>query len=128
MYNVALTRPDLRKACELATDLVARAEEHGSQEHIAQAVLWLAFANLEAGSFDLAAEGFDRGAALYKAMPKSAISFQQLGLRHPALYIDQAQMFAVSSFNLSFLGCPDRALERMNTAMASLANSRKAPR
>ena len=34
---VHLTRPDLRKACELAAELVALAEEHESTEHLADA-------------------------------------------------------------------------------------------
>jgi predicted ATPase len=39
---VHLTRPDPRKACELAGDLVALAEEHRSAEHIADAKTYLA--------------------------------------------------------------------------------------
>ena len=105
LYVATLARPDMRKACELATELVARAERHGNAEYIAQAVLSLAFANMMAGAFDLAAAGFDRGAALYESMPKSATGFW-----------DQAQSWAASSFNLSLLGYPDRALERMNSA------------
>jgi hypothetical protein len=71
----AVTRPDMRRACELATDLVARAEQHGTPEHTAQAILWLAFANLIAGAFNLAAEGFDRGAGLYEALPSRRSAF-----------------------------------------------------
>jgi predicted ATPase len=72
LYLAALAHPDMRKARELATELVARAERHGNAEYIAQAVHALAFANMIAGAFDLAAEGFERGAALYESMPKSA--------------------------------------------------------
>ena len=118
LQSMSIARPDTRKACELATELVARAEQHGDPEHIAQAVFALAFANMQMGAFRLAAEGFDRGAAIYESMPKSPTSFRRNGLRHHTLYNDQAQICATSSINLSLLGCPDRALERINAAIS----------
>ncbi len=70
IFLVHLARPDQRKACEIAAELVARAEEHGSAEHIANAVGLLAFARMHSGDFELAAQGFDRAWALAESIAK----------------------------------------------------------
>ncbi len=58
---VHLFRPDLRKACEVAAEMVARAEEQGGAEHIAEAVTNLALVRMFSGEFDLAAQDYQRG-------------------------------------------------------------------
>jgi tetratricopeptide (TPR) repeat protein len=110
---------DLRKACETSAELIARAEEHGSTEHIALAVTWLACARMPSGDFDLAAQGLDRAIALWESIAKPATDpSEQRGIL--------ASNRAYSALNLWFLGYPDRALERVGvaTAMAGEPGSR----
>ncbi len=120
VFLVHLTRPDVRKACEIAAELVARAEEHGSAEHIAVAAYLLAFVKMNAGDFELAAQGFDRGWALLESIAKPATSLTQqraalMRLRVPLMQVHNR---VVSAWNLWFLGYPDRALEQVSIATA----------
>jgi tetratricopeptide (TPR) repeat protein len=126
LYNllfVHLTRPDPRKACELAAQLVALAEQHGSAEHLADAETYLAFARMYSGDFELAAVAFDRAWTMLESTAKPATSIAAQG----AAQLRQARTFqwvvgtpqnnrALSGWNLWFLGYPDRALERINIA------------
>jgi predicted ATPase/class 3 adenylate cyclase len=112
LYLSASARADNRKAREIATEQLAIAERHGNVVRIAQAVSWLAAANMFAGAFDLAAEGFDRSAALLESIPEPNAS-----LRRQRLYF-QAYLRVISARNLWLLGYPNRALERANTAAA----------
>ena len=124
VYLVQLVRPNTRKACEIASELVARAEEHGSAQHIAEAATWLAFAKVHSGDFDLAAQGFDRAMALLEsiAKPATGLTERRAGLISQAQTIQrlrgQANNRIYSAWNLCFLGYPDRALERVSTATA----------
>ena len=115
---VNLTRPDLRKASEIAAELVARAEEHGSAELLADAETYLACARMYSGDFELAAQGFDRGWSLLESIAKPATDLTR---RRRARAIgrmlgSQQNNRALSGWNLWFLGYPDRALERMSIA------------
>ena len=65
---VHLTRPDLRKACELAAELVALAEEHGSTEHLADATTYWALARMYSGDFEIAAKDFDQAWMLLESI------------------------------------------------------------
>src|SRR3984957_15742973 len=69
---VHLTRPDLRKACELAAELVALAEEHESTEHIADAKTYWALARMYSGDFELAAQDFDEAWMLLESIAEPA--------------------------------------------------------
>ncbi len=120
---VNLTRPDLRKACELAAELVALAEEHGSAEHTADARTYWALARMYSGDFELAAQDFDEAWMLLESMAKP----------HRAGQMPQARTMlwrqgprqnnrALSGWNLWFLGYPDRALACIDTA-TSIAQS-----
>ena len=123
---VHLTRPDLRKACEIAAELVARAEEHSSAEHIGNAASLLAFARSLSGDFELAAQGFDRAWALLESIAKPGTDLtRQRGGLAPLLW-SQAFNRATSGRNLWLLGYPDRSLERVNiaTAIANVSGSK----
>jgi len=120
---VHLTRPDVRKATELAADLAARAEEHGNAEFVADAETYLACARMYSGDFGLADQGFDRAWASLESLAKPATDPTQ----QTALQLPQARTAswrvgtpqnnrALSGWNLWFLGYPDRALERVNIA------------
>ena len=122
---VHLTRPDLLKACEMATELVAQAEEHRSAEHSADARTYLAFAKMYSGDFELAAQDFDQAWALLESIAKPATG----PTPHRAGQMPQARTMlwrqgpqqnnrALSGWNLWFLGYPDRALERVSVATA----------
>ncbi len=126
---VHLTRPDLSKACEIAAELVARAEEHGSAELLADAGTYLAWVRMYSGDFGLAAQGLDRAWELLESiakpatgpaqqhagqMPQEGTIVQRLGTRQ--------NNRVVSGWNSWFLGYPDRALERVSIATA-LAHS-----
>jgi tetratricopeptide (TPR) repeat protein len=122
---VHLTRPDLLKACEIATELVAQAEEHESAEHSADARTYLAFAKMYSGDFELAAQDFDQAWALLESIAKPATG----PTPHRAGQMPQARTMlwrhgpqqnnrALSGWNLWFLGYPDQALERVSVATA----------
>jgi predicted ATPase/class 3 adenylate cyclase len=118
VYQVHLTRPDLRKACERADELVARAEEGGSAKHIAIAAGMLAFAQMLSGDFQLAAQCYDREWALWESTAKLAPGPAQLrGWLMPPRWW-QALNRITSAWNLWYLGYPDRSLERLGIATA----------
>jgi tetratricopeptide (TPR) repeat protein len=111
LARVLIGRPDPRGAGEIASELVARAEERGSIEHLAMALYQLAFARMLGGDFEQAAEAFDRGIALWELIP---------GVRRETgeLPFFRVLTFIMSAWNLWFLGYPDRPLERLNSATA----------
>ena len=122
---VHLTRPDLRKACELAAELVALAEEHGSAEHLADARTYLAFARMYSGEFELAAQDFDQAWAVLEsvAMPATGPTPHRTGQMPQARTMlwrqgPRQNNRALSGWNLWFLGYPDQALGRMSIATA----------
>ena len=87
---VHLNRADVRKTCEIAAELLARAEEHGSVGHLAEATSWLAIARMVSGDFELAAQGFERAWALLESIAKPAT-----GLTEPqARPMPQAELIA----------------------------------
>jgi class 3 adenylate cyclase/tetratricopeptide (TPR) repeat protein len=115
VFGLRLSRPDLRKACELGAELVARAEEQGRAELIVHAVNGLALARNDSGEFEIAAQHFERGWSLWDSIgrPVTDLMQQRAGLMtHPAFNR------IVSGWNLWFLGYPDRALERIDVATA----------
>jgi len=125
---VHLFRPDLRKASEVAAELVARAEEQGSAEHIAEAVTTLALAKLLSGEFDLAAQDCERGWALVEsiAKPATGLTEQRAGLvsqeTWQRLYL-KARNRNYWATILGLLGYPDRALEQLSIATAHARES-----
>jgi len=112
LLTSAIVRPDVRKAHEIATELLTRAERHESAVHRTGSVHFLAFVNMLAGAFDLAAQGFDRAAALHESMPKPKTSI----LSQRLLVLSQESV--LPAWNLWFRGYPDRALAHINTATA----------
>jgi len=115
VFGLRLSRPHLRKACELGAELVARAEEQGRAELIVHAVNGLALARNDSGEFEIAAQHFERGWSLWDSIgrPVTGLMQQRAGLMtHPAFNR------IVSGWNLWFLGYPDRALERIDVATA----------
>jgi class 3 adenylate cyclase len=126
IFFVHQLRPDVRQAEAIGAELVARAEEYGRAEYIAEAADWLAYAKMVSGDFEHAALGLDQAWALLESIAKPAT-----GLRGEQM--TEAQAFEwrsgtrqnnriLSGWNLWFLGYPDRALERMNIA-TSIAHS-----
>jgi class 3 adenylate cyclase/tetratricopeptide (TPR) repeat protein len=120
---VHLFRPDVRKACEVAAEMVARAEEQGSAEYIAEATSLLAFVRMLSGEFDLAAQDCERGWALLESgsKPPTGLTEQHAGLTPlptwQRLYI-KARIRDVSAMILALLGYPDRAVEHLSIATA----------
>jgi len=104
VFFIYESRVDLRKAGEIAAELVTLAEEHGSTELIAASANLLARANMFSGNFELAQQSYDRAWALLESIPKplSRLTNQS-----------QASIGIVSAWNLWFLGYSDRSLERM---------------
>jgi DNA-binding winged helix-turn-helix (wHTH) protein/tetratricopeptide (TPR) repeat protein len=122
---VHLTRPDLRKACELAAELVALAEEHGSIEHLADSRTYWALARMYSGDFELAAQDFDHAWMLLESMAKRATvpSANRVGQMLQARTMlwrqgPRQNNRALCGWNLWFLGYPDKARERINVATA----------
>ncbi len=127
--TVLLFRPDIYKSCDLTAEIVARAEEHGSAEHIAGAVFALALSRMYSGAFEPGAEDFERALALRESITKqtTGVSHQHAGLMLKAKLVERLEGEAlyriVSGWNLWFLGYPDRALERVSSATAIASES-----
>jgi class 3 adenylate cyclase/tetratricopeptide (TPR) repeat protein len=123
LYTSALLRPDLRRAHEMAAEMVALAKQHASAEHLADALGMQGFANLTAGAFEPAAVAFDRAIAIYESTPTA--EWERL-LDDP--YTPVVGIPAVSAWNQCCLGHLDQALERIvsATALARKADSRTA--
>ncbi len=111
-------RPDPRKAGEIAAELIARAEEHGSTGHIADAASWLALVRMMLGDFELAAQGFDRSWVLWESIAQLVTGrSHQRTVQTPQAGIQpwmQALNRIFSAWNLWFLGYPGRSLERVS--------------
>ena len=122
IFFVHQLRPDVRKAEAIAAELIARAEEHGRVEYVAEASNWLAYTKMVSGDFEHAALGLDRAWALLESMAKPATGLNSSGRandRRPGIEWragTRQNNRILSGWNLWFLGYPDRALERMNIA------------
>ncbi|HLI81659.1 MAG TPA: adenylate/guanylate cyclase domain-containing protein [Candidatus Binataceae bacterium] len=116
-YFVSLGRGDVRKMCEISADLIARAEEHGSTEYLAEATNLLAIARMFSGDFGLADEGFE-GAWALESIPRPAMDPARQGDKFAALdrLGGKALNRVFSARSLWPLGYPDRALERVDIA------------
>ncbi len=127
-----LSRPDVRKASEMATELLARAEQNGINELAARAADLLLLAWMYSGDFERAAEGFDRlrGQPDSIAEPALGQTSQRIGTPHQALMtsaLGEALNLVGSAWNTWFLGYPDRALERVGLATAIANESGSKP-
>ena len=132
IFFVQQMRPDVPRAEAVASELIARAEEHGRDALVAEAGNWLAYSKMVAGDFEAAADAFDRAWTVLESITRPAT-----GLTHERVaQISQAQAVIkgfytlennriISGWNLWFLGYPDRALERMNSATATDNHSSK---
>jgi len=126
IFFVHQLRPDVRQAEAIGAELVARAEEYGKAEYIAEASNWLAYAKMVSGDFELAAEGLDRAldaAGIHREAGNRADTAARRANdrspRHSSGVRGLRQNNRIlSGWNLWFLGYPDRALERMNIATA----------
>jgi tetratricopeptide (TPR) repeat protein len=105
---------DIPRACEICSNLVARAEEHGSPEQRGTAEVQLAMVRMLAGDFDLAVAGFDRAIALHESTMKFAAGTRQYD--QTALYYRTASR-AIWGLSLWILGYPERALKKLDSAI-----------
>ncbi len=129
VFWVRHLRPETRKACELAEELLAQAEQHGEAVHQAEGELSLAWARMYAGDFERADQGFDRAAAFLESARRVSDldPRQQLRLGRLLRQLGTAENTRmVSGWNLWFLGYPERALQRM-AAATDIANSGSRP-
>jgi class 3 adenylate cyclase len=126
IYFVQQMRPDVRRAGAIASELMARAEERGADGLLAEAGNWLAYTKMVAGDFEAAADAFERTWTVLESITRPAAGLTQKRVAR----ISQAQAAVqllytsennriISGWNLWFLGYPDRALERMNSATAT---------
>jgi tetratricopeptide (TPR) repeat protein len=119
---VHLVRPNQRRACEVAAELVSRAERHEGAEHLfADSGTYLACARMYSGEFEPAAEGFDRSWELLETIAKADLTPQRAEQMRRARNVQRRlgsheNNRGLSAWNLWFLGYPDRALERMSVA------------
>jgi class 3 adenylate cyclase len=132
LFFVQQLRPDVRRASAIASELTAKAEERGADGLLAEAGNWLAYTKMIAGDFEAAADAFDRTWTVLESITRPAAD-----LTHKRVaQISQAQAAVqllytlennriISGWNLWFLGYPDRALERMNSATATNNQSSK---
>jgi predicted ATPase len=118
LFRSAIVHPELRKAHEIAAELLALAEQQETAAHLAQALGMRAFANLSAGAFDVAAVDFDRTIAVFESTSMAG----RERLLDDAI-INPAIARALSAWNQCFLRYFDQALERIDSATA-IARSR----
>ena len=125
LFFVQQLRPDVRRAGAIASELTARAEQHGNDGLLAEAGNWLAYTKMVSGDFEPAADAFDRTWTLLESITKPAIGpAREHGARNSEARTWVERLYTaennriISGWNLWFLGYPDRALERMNTAAA----------
>ena len=102
---------DVWRAIELATQLLAMAEQHGNNELTAESSFNLAYSQMFAGNFESADKSFDRAISMFETMPKVTAG---LGSRQNMTH---AQSYSVSARNRWFLGFPDRGLKLLNNAL-----------
>jgi tetratricopeptide (TPR) repeat protein len=112
LYFTAMFRASVSRASELAAQLLAVAEQHGSNELTAESLHLLGYSEIQAGKFDRAAECIDRAISLFETMPKTTIG---LASRWD---INHARAYGMSACNTWFLGLPNRAARLMNEAFA----------
>ncbi len=134
IFFVHQLRPDIREARVITTELVARAEEHGSIGYLAESANWLGYTRMVSGDFELANQAFNRAWALLESMakPVQGLSAQGAGqTRQEWRVVHQSgtrqNNRVISGWNLWFLGYPDRALERIGIATA-IAQESGAPK
>jgi class 3 adenylate cyclase len=126
IYFVQQMRPDVRRAGALASELIARAEERGANGLLAEAGNWLAYIKMVAGDFEEAADAFDRTWTVLESITKPASGLTHRRETRLSQAQESVQLFytlennrIISGWNLWFLGYPDRAAERMNSATAT---------
>jgi class 3 adenylate cyclase/tetratricopeptide (TPR) repeat protein len=119
-------RPDVPRAGAIASELMARAEEHAADGLLAEAGNWLAYTKMVAGDFQAAADAFDRTWTVLETITEPATGLTRDRVAQISQAQTQIQLFytlennrILSGWNLWFLGYPDRALERMNSATAT---------
>jgi adenylate cyclase len=108
----AFARANISRSSELATQLLAIAEQHGNNELTAESLDFVAHLQMFAGKFDRAEEYFDRAISLFEAMPKVTMG---LGSRRNRSH---TEAYCISALNTWYLGFPNRAVRRMNEAFA----------
>ncbi len=117
---VVLSRPDIRKACEKAPELLARAEKNGTAEQTARVAFILSLAWMYSGEFERAAESLDR----VWNQPDSTAEPGRAGTKHQRFIPEMMSgglNRVISAWNIWFLGYPDRSLERLGSA-TTIAN------
>jgi DNA-binding winged helix-turn-helix (wHTH) protein/predicted ATPase len=120
-------RPDTRRARDIATELVAAAEAHGTAAQIAEAETSLAWARMYSGEFELADQGFERAWLHVESIQNRASTLPPSDRSNrDARTISQLgtpqNNRVVSGWNLWFMGYPDRAVTRINLA-TEIANA-----
>ena len=109
LYLTTLFR-DISRARELATLMLAMAEQHGNKEMTAESLFNLAYSQMFAGNFESADKSFERAISMFETMPKVTAG---LGSRQNMTH---AQTYSVSARNRWFLGFPNRAVKRIDEA------------
>jgi class 3 adenylate cyclase/tetratricopeptide (TPR) repeat protein len=123
LYGLSLTavlRGSLSRASELATQMLAIAEQHGNKELAANSSSVAAFSQMLAGKFESAGESFARVISLYQTMPGAAG-----GVGSPN-NLSRIFAYGPSAWVTWFLGFPNRAVKKMDDAfiMARALNSK----
>ena len=131
LFFVQQLRPDVCRAEAIASELTARAEEHRADGLLAEVGNWLAYTKMVSGDFELAADAFDRTWTILESITKPALGPCEHAARNSEARTWVERLYTaennriISGWNLWFLGYPDRALERMNTAAAIPHHSSK---
>ena len=114
LYGLCLTaliRANISRASELATQMLAIAEQHGNNELTAQSFSSLALSQMLAGKFESADKSFDRAISTYETMPKATTGLGSLR------NINEVAGYGFSAWNTWFLGFQTRAAEKMDDAL-----------
>ena len=124
LFFVQQMRPNVSRAQAIASELTARAEEHGSKGLLAEAGNWLAYTKMVSGDFESAAAVFDRTWTVLESITRAGPAPDRAaGISSPEAIVQRLYTAEnnriISGWNLWFLGYPERARERINAAFAT---------
>jgi len=109
VWLTASFRASVSRANELATQMLAIAEQHENTDLTAASLELLGYSQIHAGKFGRAAECIDRAISLIETIPKATGGLTSG--RHIIAY-------GISAWNTWFLGFPNRAANQMNQLFA----------
>jgi tetratricopeptide (TPR) repeat protein len=112
LFLTTLIRASGSRASELATQMLAIAEQHGNNVLTAQSFSALALSQMLLGRFESADKSFDRAISMYETTLKATTGLGSLR------NMNAVAGYGTSAWNTWFLGFQTRAAKKMDDALA----------